>query len=252
MRFRRCTPPPATRCGLATPRRGLSTPVEDAPYYTRSDRQGGATSKSRPSGWSGEGRTHAETRRRGELGGGGFCTKGQKGNKRGGWRAGGGSTWKTMKTASRTWKEGGKWMFSRGAGGPPAGCLGGGRQAKRPMFSVISHPAARLEAAPPESMRCLFSTVRATSGGAASCRALADGGRTNGSRKVRHGRKGCGRWKGGMTGGTDAPSVWREDGECKDCHFALDAAARQRHSAPRRPGHRAPPQPNRNHKQNLN
>ncbi len=48
------------------------------------------------------------------------------------------STLKTMKTASRTWKEGGKRMSSRGAGVPPAGRLGSGKQAKRPMFSVIS------------------------------------------------------------------------------------------------------------------
>ena len=51
-----------------------------------------------------EGRTHAEARRRGGLGGGGFCTKGQKGNKGAAGERDGWSTLKTMKTASRTWK----------------------------------------------------------------------------------------------------------------------------------------------------
>jgi hypothetical protein len=46
---------------------------------------------------------HAEARR---LGGGRFCTKGQKGNKRGGWSAGGMSALKSMKTAARTLKGG--------------------------------------------------------------------------------------------------------------------------------------------------
>ena len=87
-------------------------------------------------------------------------------------------------------------MCSRGTGVLAAVRQGRGKQAKRPMFSVISHPAARLEAAPPEVMRCLFSRVRATSGGSASCRAMADGGRTNGSRKVRQGRQGSG-WDAG-------------------------------------------------------
>ncbi len=52
-----------------------------------------------------EGRAHAETRWRGGLGEGGFCTKGQKGNKRGGWSVGGRSALKTMETASRTMKK---------------------------------------------------------------------------------------------------------------------------------------------------
>ena len=43
-----------------------------------------------------------------------------------------------MKTASRTWKEGGMRMGCRGAGGTSAGGLKMGKQAKRPMFSVIS------------------------------------------------------------------------------------------------------------------
>ncbi len=88
------------------------------------------------------------------------------------WLGGGkNSTLKTMKTASRTWKEGGKRMSSRGAGVPPAWRLKSGKQAKRPMFSIISHPGARLEAAPPEVPRCLFRRSRTASGGAASCRA---------------------------------------------------------------------------------
>ena len=45
-------------------------------------------------------------RRGGGLGGGGCCTKGQKGNERGGWSAGGMSALKSMKTASRTLKGG--------------------------------------------------------------------------------------------------------------------------------------------------
>ena len=118
-----------------------------------------------------EGRTHAEARRRGGLGGGGFCTKGQKGNKRGIWRAGGMPTLKTMKTASRTWKEGGERLCSRGACVPPVRRLESGKQAKTPMFSVISHPPVRLEAAPPEVPQWLFRRSRAASGGAPSCRA---------------------------------------------------------------------------------
>ncbi len=88
-------------------------------------------------------------------------------------------------------------MGCRGAGGTSAGGMEMGKQAKRPMFSVISHPAARLEAAPPEVTRCLFRRFHATSGGAASCRAMADGGRKNGSRKVRQVRQVCGRRPGG-------------------------------------------------------
>jgi hypothetical protein len=87
-------------------------------------------------------------------------------------------------------------MRSRGVGGPPAGRLESGKREKRPMFSVISHPAARPGAAPPEVMRCLFRRSCATSGGAASCRAMADGERKNVSRKVRQGRKGSGRRAG--------------------------------------------------------
>ena len=70
-----------------------------------------------------------------------------KKNKRGGWSAGGRTTLKTMKTAPRTWKAGGTRMYSRGAGVLPARRPESGKQAKRPMFSVISHPAVRLEAA---------------------------------------------------------------------------------------------------------
>ena len=65
-----------------------------------------------------EGRAHAETRRRGGLGGGGFCTKGQKGNKGGGWSAGGRSALKTMKTAPRTWKRGRDADVQSGRGRP--------------------------------------------------------------------------------------------------------------------------------------
>ena len=88
-------------------------------------------------------------------------------------------------------------MDSRGAGVPPAGWMESGKQAKRPMFSVVSHPAARLEAAPPEVTRCSFRRSCATSGGAASCRAMADGERENGSRQVRQVRQVCGRRAGG-------------------------------------------------------
>ena len=55
-------------------------------------------------------------------------------------------------------------MGCRSAGVPTAERLGSGKQVKRPMFSVISRPAARLEVAPPEVMRCLFSRFRVTSG----------------------------------------------------------------------------------------
>ncbi len=70
-------------------------------------------------------RTHAEPRRRGGLGGGGFCTKGQKGNKRVGWSAGGRPTLKTMKTASRTWKSGRKAAVQSGHGRPARGAESG-------------------------------------------------------------------------------------------------------------------------------
>ena len=103
------------------------------------------------------------------------------------------SALKTMKTASRTWKSGRKMDVPSGHGRPAREASGKRKQAKRPMFSVISQPAARLEAAPPEAVRCLFRRSRATSGGAASCRAMADGERKNGSRKVRQGRQGSGR-----------------------------------------------------------
>ena len=113
---------------------------------------------------------------------------------------------KTMKTASRTWKAGGKRMDSRGAGVPPARRQGSGRQAKRPMFSVISYPPLCLEAAPPKSPRCPFRSFRATSGGAASCRAMADGGRKNSPPSPpRDGREE--KEKQMELGGTDAPSV---------------------------------------------
>lgn len=65
-------------------------------------------------------------------------------------------------------------MCSRGAGVPPGECLESGKQAKRPMFSAILHPAPCLEAAPPKSPRCMFRSFRATSGGSASCRAGGD------------------------------------------------------------------------------
>ena len=68
-------------------------------------------------------------------------------------------------------------MGCRSAGILPASPQKSGKQAKTPMFSIISCPAARLEAAPPEVMRCFFRRFRATSGGAASCRALEDGER---------------------------------------------------------------------------
>ena len=97
--------------------------------------------------------------------------------------AGGMPTLKTMKTAPRTWKEGGKRMGSRSAGVPPAGLQKSGKQAKTPMFSMITHPPARLEAAPPEVTRCLFRRSCATSGGAASCRA---GGRMRGRKAAPH------------------------------------------------------------------
>ena len=62
---------------------------------------------------------------------------------------------------------------SGGAGVPPAGCM---EMEHRPKLSMLpplpSHPAARLEAAPPEVVRCLFRRSCATSGGAASCRAI--------------------------------------------------------------------------------
>ena len=94
-----------------------------------------------------------------------------KRKQKGGWSAGRRPTLKSMKTASRTWKAGGKRMDSLGAGVPPAKRPKSGKQAKTPVFSVISHPAPHLEAAPPKSPRRSFGSFRATSGGAASCRA---------------------------------------------------------------------------------
>ena len=88
-----------------------------------------------------------------------------------GLREGSAVTSDKRRSALRADHFGGRRMCSRGAGVPPAGRMGSGRQAKRTMFSVISHPAARLEAAPPEVMRCLFRRFRATSGGTVSCRA---------------------------------------------------------------------------------
>ncbi len=94
-----------------------------------------------------------------------------KEGQKGGWSSGGRSTMKPMKTAPRTWEAGGTRMCSRGAGVPPARHLGSGKTSERPMFSVISHPMPCMEAAPPKSPRCSFRSFRATSGGAASCRA---------------------------------------------------------------------------------
>ena len=71
--------------------------------------------------------------------------------------------------------SGGKRMGNRveagGAGVPPATIPASENLPKNHLFSTISHPAARLEGAPPEVTRCLSSRSCATSGGAASCRA---------------------------------------------------------------------------------
>ncbi len=64
-------------------------------------------------------------------------------------------------------KAGGGW----GRGRPARDDSGKRKPAGNHLFSIISHPAARLEAAPPEVTRCLSRRSRATSGGAASCRA---------------------------------------------------------------------------------
>ncbi len=50
-----------------------------------------------------------------------FAQKDKKGTKGAAGERDGWSTLKSMKTASRTWKAGGKWMCSRGAGCPPRG-----------------------------------------------------------------------------------------------------------------------------------
>ena len=68
-------------------------------------------------------------------------------------------------------------MDCRSAGILPVSLLKREIQVKTPTFSIISRQAARLEAAPPEVMRCFFRRFRATSGGAASCRAIEDGER---------------------------------------------------------------------------
>ena len=67
-----------------------------------------------------------------------------------------------------------------GAGDPPAGRLKSGKQAKMPMFSIISHPASRLESVLPKAPRCSFRSFRAASGGAASCCAMTEDGREEG------------------------------------------------------------------------
>ncbi len=79
--------------------------------------------------------------------------------------------------ATHVLQKEGNLEICRSVGSPPARQLESGKQVKHPMFSVISPPVARLEAAPPEVTRRLFRRFRTTSGGAASCRALADGPR---------------------------------------------------------------------------
>ena len=63
----------------------------------------------------------------------------------------------------------------------------------------------------PEAPPCFFRSFRVTSGGAASCRAMADGERKNDSRQVRQGRQGIGRRKGGKNsrGAAEARRAWR-------------------------------------------
>ena len=89
-------------------------------------------------------------------------------------------------------KAGGGW----GRGRPVRDDSGKRKPAENHLFSIIYNPAARQQAAPPEVTRCLFRRSCATSGGAASCRAQADGWK-NVLRKVRQVRQVYGREAGG-------------------------------------------------------
>ncbi len=92
------------------------------------------------------------------------------------WRAGGkqrqlGQLGTTLSRCAA--QPGGGWGRGRPARGRKSE-----KRGKRPMFSEISCPVARLEAAPPEVMRWLWKNFNATSGGAASCpRAWRAGGK---------------------------------------------------------------------------
>ena len=68
-------------------------------------------------------------------------------------------------------RAGGGW----GRGRPVRDDSGKRKPAENHLFSIIYNPAALQQAAPPEVTRCLFRRSCATSGGAASCRAQADG-----------------------------------------------------------------------------
>ena len=96
------------------------------------------------------------------------------------------------------------WMESRGAGGLTAGRMGSGKQAKMPMFYVISRDSGRcdLQVAPR---------------------------RMESGMEEKRGRQDCG-------DGCPRPSIG-VDGERKDCDFALDDGAGERHSAHRKVGH---------------
>ncbi len=108
------------------------------------------------------------------------------------------------------------------AGIPPAGRRISGKQAKRPMFSIISHPSGAAER--PHRIFSLFTghlSLR-PKGATASCRALADGEREG--RKRQTGQRGTrlqeGRREG--RGRTESTRISRmelrpEGGEWKEC-----------------------------------
>jgi hypothetical protein len=85
-------------------------------------------------------------------------------------------------------EAGGGW----GRGRPARDDSGKRKPTENHLFSTIAHPAARLEAAPPEVTRCLSRRSCATSGGAASCCATSQGIRKGGAMGKRKERKGVG------------------------------------------------------------
>ena len=74
-----------------------------------------------------------------------------------------GATFQSRPTGWRAegMREGGLRLCRRGAGGPPAKLPKSENQAEIPMFSAISHPAARQDAAPPPNARAARSPASA-------------------------------------------------------------------------------------------
>ena len=116
-------------------------------------------------------------------------------------------------------REGGPRLRRRGAGGPPAKLPKSENQAKIPMFSIISHPATHLDAAPPPNARAARSPASAP---LPEVRHLAapwrvESGRMSHAKSAKAAKRAGGKSCGGtMTGGTDAPvrprGGWRAKG----------------------------------------